>query len=202
MGWRCYQKRWSHLCLGLDGDIFTQTNLLSAPQPPHRPPAATHSPRPSPNSVRLTFTDVSYKFPQPPILTPWFLHPSNLVRLILRFKPVFVVWHVASYTVDVRRRARAPVSAVQSLPIGRLAACHHQAQRFTLGLCSCFATQLHCPHHSSSRLGKTHPTLPLILMSRFTKLTTTRANPIQNSTREDPLKSSPSPPRHTKTLTP
>ena len=86
-------------------DILTQTNILSAPQPPPRPPAATHSPVPSPNSVRLTFTVVSYKVPRPLILTPSFLHPSNLVRLILRFKPVFVVWHVAAYSVDVRRRA-------------------------------------------------------------------------------------------------
>ena len=29
--------------------IFAQINLLSAPQPPHRPPAATHSPVPSPD---------------------------------------------------------------------------------------------------------------------------------------------------------
>ena len=97
-------------------DIFTQTNLLSAPQPPHRPPAATHSLVASPDSVRLTFTDVSYKFPQPPILTPWFLHPSNLVRLILRFKPAFVVWNVGHLhhrcqTTSSRSRLRGSIPA-------------------------------------------------------------------------------------------
>ena len=41
-------------------------------------------------------------------------------------------------------------------------------------------------------------------MIRFTKLTTAKAKPIQNYTRNNPLQSSPSlsPPRHTKTLTP
>ena len=41
-------------------------------------------------------------------------------------------------------------------------------------------------------------------MIRFTKLTTAKAKPIQNYTRNNPLQSSPSlsPPRHTKTVTP
>ena len=51
--------------MGLDDDI---NNLLSAPFP--RPPTTTTSPVPSPDLFRLTFTDVSYKFAHPPILTP------------------------------------------------------------------------------------------------------------------------------------
>ena len=39
-----------------------------------------------------------------------FLRLSQLIRLIFRFKPMFAVRHVATYTADVRRRVRAPVS--------------------------------------------------------------------------------------------
>ena len=38
MGWRCFQTGWSHLCLGLNDNIFAQNGLLlSAPRPASRP---------------------------------------------------------------------------------------------------------------------------------------------------------------------
>ncbi|EDR13003.1 uncharacterized protein LACBIDRAFT_322390 [Laccaria bicolor S238N-H82] len=114
MGWRCYQKGWSHLSLGLD-DIFTQNGLfLSIPQHAHRPPT-TPSPVPSPDSFRLRFIDASYKFLHPSIPTPSVLRSCvfHIIHLTFSF---CAVWNSAANAIDVRRRVRAPVAVVQCLP--------------------------------------------------------------------------------------
>ena len=112
--------RWdglSHLCLRLDDDIFTQNDLFlpSASRPVPCPPT-TINPVPSPDSFRLTFTDVSYNFPHPPISTPSSFRsgasPSSSVSSSIHA-------HVRDLarchlTVDARRRICAAVSTVQS----------------------------------------------------------------------------------------
>ena len=47
----------------------TDDCLLSSPRPAPHPPS-TFDPLPSPDSFKLIFTDLSYKFPHPPIPTP------------------------------------------------------------------------------------------------------------------------------------
>ena len=53
--------------------------------------------------------------------------PDHLICLIFRFKPVFLVWHITTYTVDIIWQVCAPVSLVQSSPSSHWAACHCQA---------------------------------------------------------------------------
>ncbi|KAF8156629.1 hypothetical protein B0H34DRAFT_469016 [Crassisporium funariophilum] len=54
-----------------DENDFSEQNdtLLSAPRPAPQPPT-TPSPQSSPDSFSLNFTDVSFKFPHPPLPTP------------------------------------------------------------------------------------------------------------------------------------
>ena len=138
MGWRCYQKGWSYLRLGLDDDISTQNGLLlsaqrPAPRPlPQLPPGAISQLVPANSYGRfLQISRCSSLRPRPSsFCSTWHLRLSHLVYLIFIFEPVLEAWHVATYAVDVRLRVRAPISLVQSVPSNHYVACHRQAQRF------------------------------------------------------------------------
>lgn len=60
--------------MGWDSTTISLLKTAFSPRPSPRPPTTTTSPVSSPDLFRLTFTDVSYKFAHPPILTPSSLH--------------------------------------------------------------------------------------------------------------------------------
>ena len=63
-----------------DNDLSPLDDTLFSPRPAPRPPTESSSPEQSPDSFRLTFTDVSFKFPHPPM--PISGHVSSPTRSI------------------------------------------------------------------------------------------------------------------------
>jgi len=191
----------SHLCLRLDDDIFTQNDLFlpSASRPVPRPPTTTTNPVPSPDSFRLTFTDVSYNFPHPPIPTPSSFRSCASPSLSVPSSIQARVRDSARchLTVDARRRVCAAVSTVQrsipaEQPLSHLsspsttAACQRLRSMtanapFPLSSCYQKIQWNGLPHLTHHLHRKGHSTKPI------------KANPIQSGTLENSLKYSPSP---------
>ena len=178
MGWRCYQKGWSYLRLGLDDDISTQNGLLLSAQRPVPRPLPQLPPRAISRLVQaksygrfLQISRYSSLRPRPSSFRSWHLRLSHLVYPTFIFEPVLEAWHAATYAVDVRLRVRAPISLVQSVPSSHYVACHRQAQRFSSSAfpfndseCPIFTSLLQPYKNSMER--PTYPTFSMIFIGR------------------------------------
>ena len=147
---------------GLDDEIFTQNGLLLSVPPTCPCPPTTASAVPSPDSFGLRFVDVSYKFAHPPIPTPSAPRSS------------------ASSTTSILSSDSIPCTQFGTLPpcppSSHEAACHFQVQWFAV-------QRRRVPHFRfiRSRIlwkNPSHCPLPPHPRTRFTKLTTAKANPI------------------------
>ena len=97
-----------------DGTISLRRGSL-----PATCPSSTHQPVAISRLIQVNFHGRFLQIPAPthsnsPFAS--FLRLSHLVRLIFRFRHISALWYVATYTVNLRRRVRAPFSAVQSPP--------------------------------------------------------------------------------------